>query len=479
MRILRFLGTGIVGLALMAIGSTPQFTSARDAVFQMAANVTSNTPAQSAVPIAAAPPDCSLVVPANPLTAAGLATPYQLFGTGANTNNCHESDPNFAAFVQAAALDPATGAVSVYDPLVVDRGTSALIPPTTPRLPAGAVVGIWFGFNGNSLALTGPGARHCVTGLRGSRFGQVSFCNADAFFDAATTAISRHQLTPPTLGTAKDGKPCPTVRDFSVVDQDQSDNVTTTYLVTANGQTAQNIPQNAAQLKGAGAATNGSDNRLLDAALDSALGCTPWAVTDLADPSGQSKATAQPLNELQASVRQAPPIALVPAMDPMVLVNGQPNLSKLNRYRVGVDQPTAASLAAAGNTDYCKNLLTVGLPRILADKPLTITGGSPMPTAASNLFNFLAMRFQNTFSDQAGFLFCQTALNVQNPVTLTTDANGVVVDAQINLHPGKPQPSPAPSGPAQSPTPTPSGMTTPTPSGVPTPSPTPTACKPV
>src|SRR5437764_8011812 len=59
------------------------------------------------------PGGCTLSVPDDPLSARGLATPYVLAGP------CHESDPNTAAFVQAVILDRATGAVSLYDPLVV------------------------------------------------------------------------------------------------------------------------------------------------------------------------------------------------------------------------------------------------------------------------------------------------------------------------------------------------------------------------
>ena len=47
-----------------------------------------------------------------------------------------------------------------------------------------------------------------------------------------------------------------------MIDQDQSDNVTSIYLVTANGQTAQFNAANAANLAGATKAVNGSDNAL-------------------------------------------------------------------------------------------------------------------------------------------------------------------------------------------------------------------------
>ena len=209
---------------------------------------------------------CTLVVPADPLTATGLATPYELLGP------CHESNPDTAAFVQGTVLDPATGAVSVYDPLVVDRGKLPAVAPTVPKLPAGAVVGLWFGFNGDNLVLRGTrtgstdslAAAECVTGLGQSHFGQFAFCHAKAFFAAATTAVSAGKLRVPPIGTAADGRPCPTVRDFSLVDADQSDNVTSTYLFLRDGTTAQNTAANEAALASMGAQIliNGSDNAL-------------------------------------------------------------------------------------------------------------------------------------------------------------------------------------------------------------------------
>src|SRR6266852_3414028 len=285
--------------------------------------------------------DCTLIVPPHPLTANGLATPYQLVATNPDNGACNEANPAQAAFVQAAVIDPATGKIAVYDPLIVDQGTQPAMAPVVPVLPRRAVVGIWFGSNGNTLTLQDTDNSlqngRCVNGIEGSIFGQVSYCNAPAFFRAANAAIRAGKLVPPPIGRAKDGLPCPTVRDFAVVDQDQSDNVTATYLVTANGQTAQMTKANAATLQNVQAQVNGSDNRLLAIALDGALGCTPWMVPDLAD-AGQM-VTALPLNELQAAARQAQPVALVPAGDPMVLLNGNININKVNLYRAGVDQP--------------------------------------------------------------------------------------------------------------------------------------------
>src|SRR6266567_6004723 len=145
---------------------------------------------------AAPNPNCTLVVPANPLSAQGLMTPYQLVATDPAAGPCNEANTAQSAFVQAAILDPATGKISIYAPLVIDQGSKPAVQPTPPPLPAKAVVGIWFGYNGNNLTLQkirrghhrthfsirGAGAGNCVNGANGSVFGQFAYCNAPAFF---------------------------------------------------------------------------------------------------------------------------------------------------------------------------------------------------------------------------------------------------------------------------------------------------------
>jgi len=378
--------------------------------------------------------DCTLIVPAQPLTAQGLATPYQLVATNPDNGECSETNAAQAAFVQAAIVDPATGKIAVYDPLVVDQDKQPAIPPVVPTLPKGGVVGIWFGFNGNNLTLknTHHSLRDgkCVNGLNDSIFGQFAYCNAPAFFQVANQAIQSGKLVPPPLGKAKDGLTCPTVRDFAVVDQDQSDNVTTTYLINGDGQTAQMNAANIAALQGVKTQANGSDNRLLAIALDGALGCTPWMAPDLANP-GQML-TALPLNELQAAAHQGAPVALVPGRDPMVLVDNNTNLHKIDTYRTGVDQPVAQrQTPTTDNTrQYCSNLLAIAPSRMQLDASLTKTRPSPDPAVANTLFTFLAQRFVTTFGENG--LNCMKLLEQPDPIKVKTDGDGVAVDATIN-----------------------------------------------
>ena len=516
--------------------------------------------------------NCTLIVPANPLSAPGLATPYQLTATNPADGPCNEANTAQSAFVQGAVLDPATGQISVYNPLVIDQGTTAAAPPVVPTLPANAVVALWFGFNGNTLSLAGadqvggtaatapaaatatpaataaaaatatpaataaaaatatPAATSAATGvtatptplttaagtgaaaevtpaattsptgaaapsasasgppqtvtpsastaasatasapaagtvtapavtgtappanqdsaaasgtpdviLQGadcvageniagqgfSSFTQVAACNAVAFFQAANTAIQNGLLTVPSPGTATDGQACLTTRNFGVIDQDQSDNVTTKYLALGNGTIAQDNAANAAALAGATPVFNGSDNALIDDFVDPALGCTPWMVSDLANP-GQT-ATALPLDELQSAAfdgsNNGGPEALVPLNDPMTLDNnGNSSTDKTNTYRSIVDMP----VLPAGETpaEYCGDMESIQGTRIQQDVNLLINGTSPMPAAASNLFTFLAMRLQQSFTN----LNCQN-FGLNNDVSTTVDGNGVVVAA--------------------------------------------------
>ena len=374
--------------------------------------------------------DCTLIVPSKPLSAQGLATPYQLVATDPANGPCNESNKAQAAFVQGAVIDTASGQISIYNPLVIDQGTQPAAAPVVPKLPANGVVALWFGFNGNNLTLQDTNgslrAGRCVNGANGSIFGQFAYCNATAFFRAANQTMQAGLLTAPPLGKAKDGKACPTTRDFSIVDQDQSDNVTTTYLITASGQVAQDTTANAAALQGQ-VQKNGSDERLLTL-VDSAVGCTPWMAPDLADPGKMLPAL--PLNELQAAVQQASPVARVPAGDPMVLTNNQPDLNKLNAYRRGVDQVPVPSLTAASTTTYCKRLVAIGPARILLDMPLTQGQPSPDPAVANSLFTFLAQRFVTSYG--ANGLNCVGLLNKPDPLTVTTDTNGVAVSVTTN-----------------------------------------------
>ncbi|MEV6116084.1 hypothetical protein AB0L59_27190 [Streptomyces sp. NPDC052109] len=435
-------------------------------------------------------PNCTLLVPDHPLTASGLATPYRLVATHPAQGPCHEADPDQSAFVEAAIVTP-TGKLTLYNPLVIDKGTRPAARTARPSVPRGSTVGIWFGFNSADLTLRASGRPDslaqgkCVNGLRGSVFGQFAYCNAPAFFRAAGAQIAKGHLRIPALGTAKDGLPCPTTRDFSVVDQDGSDNVVTHYLADAHGRIAQNNAASRAALKRAGRLTNrgdrhhrhngragsattgaprdlanGSDNLLLTQFMDPALGCKPFTAPDQSGD-GQA-ASALALDELSAAADQKAPIALVPQNDPMTLVDGRSSVAKTDAYRAGVDMPAVGAGADGDGAAFCTTLFRdpAGIRRVFKDKALFEKAPSPDPATAPNLFGFLAARANQTFTN----LHCDQLLGAADPVVLTTNADGLVTDAVLTAL-GRTPPSATPTtgtSPSASPS-TPSAGTSPAP----------------
>ena len=196
---------------------------------------TSQTAAQAATSM-----NCSLSVPANPLSAAGLATPWQL-GDGCSMANAGTE----GAFVEATILAP-SGQLSGLQPARRHRGHPAR------RGARGADHrGRLGGGDQRRLQRHQPvphWSRHRRGQLRrrprpvGHRPGVC--LQRGGLLPGRERHIANGTLTVPAAGTATDGQACETTRDFALIDQDQSDNVVSQYLITAGGQTAQNSPAN-------------------------------------------------------------------------------------------------------------------------------------------------------------------------------------------------------------------------------------------
>ena len=364
--------------------------------------------------------NCTLQVPANPLTAQGLATPWQL-GDGCSMANFGTE----GAFVEATILSP-NGQVQVYNPLVITAGTTPAVAPKAPAIARGSKVIIDIGFNGTNLALSGRGARqgNCVDALGQSLIGQVSACDAVDFYRMANRELANGTLKIAAAGMANDGQQCMTTRNFGMIDQDQSDNVITAYLLNSNGQTAQDTAANAAAMATAAKIANGSDNKLLNSFLDTATGCTPVTATDTTSAAGADGS--QALQELQARATMlANPNAtwaLVPTNDEMTLVGGQMSLDKTNVYRSLVDQPLLAAgtdpaqVAAA----YCQNMTNIQPARSQLDAAKEQAIGTPVAAVGSNLSTFMGNRLGMSFTN----LGCQ-GFGLTSPVNVTVDANQV------------------------------------------------------
>jgi hypothetical protein len=404
----------------------------------------------AAAPAAAANVNCDIIVPANPLSARGLATPYQLTGPNGETpqaSGCQMTNAaNLGAFVQATILNPRTGALSVYNPLVVTQGTTPAIAPTVPTLPPNAIVTIDLGFNGTDLFQVGATANalqqgNCVNGRAGSVFGQVSFCNGTNFFSAARRLVRAGRLAVPSAGTTTKivptagalgtGNACPTTRNFDMVDQDPSDNVTTMYLLDpVTGQTAQNTAANTANLTGAQVLFNGSDNALLDGFIDPLLGCTPFMAPDLGN--NGRPATSQALDELLAARNQPRIAALVPENDEMALNNGQLDPVKTNLYRSQIGQAPISfrTNRTSSPAMFCQNLVNIQTPFLAANQNLLATGTSPVPAVGDTLLTFMANRLLMSFTN----LGCQN-FGLTNPVTVVLNGAGAATQATFNTTP--------------------------------------------
>jgi hypothetical protein len=257
--------------------------------------------------------------------------------------------------------------------------------------------------------------------------GQVSACDAVPFYTMANEEISKGTLRIPPLGTAEDGEACETTRDFALIDQDQSDNVYSNYLLENDGQTAQATPANQAAMANATLISNGSDNALLGDFVDPANGCQPLAKSDRTSLKGSQGA--QALDEISARVDQKSPVAVVPTNDEMVLVDGAYSIAKDNAYRSIVDQPLLASntnpyeVAAA----YCMNMANIAPAHNQLDMGRDENFDTPVPATGDNLATFLGNRLSMSFVN----LGC-SSFGLTNPVNVTLDGNGVAVAVSYN-----------------------------------------------
>jgi hypothetical protein len=273
--------------------------------------------------------------------------------------------------IRATILDPATGALSVYDPPVITRGNKPAVRPAVPRLPRNAIVTIDFGSNGTKLTPVGatPGALaqgHCV-----SRPGPTSSCNGTAFFQAALTLMRQGRLPVPSEGTSATmvatggrlgtGRNCPNVRNFEVAGPDEA-------------------------------------GSLVDDFIDPAFGCKPFTAPDLGNKN--AAATSRALDEL---------------------------LAARNEPRVSAQLPPAGQPGLAA---YCQHLVNLQAPFLAANQSVLATAAAPVPAAGTNLFTFLASRLSTSF----GGLGCRR-FGLSNPVTLVRNQAGAATSARFDTTP--------------------------------------------
>jgi hypothetical protein len=386
-----------------SLGASPKPTQAPAVTAQ---------PQASAGAVSSAPASCGIIVPASPLSARGLATPYQLTGpsgTSAAASGCTPSAPAArAGLVRATILDPATGALAVYTPVVVTKGARPATAPPVPQLPPGAIVTIDFGSGVMDLVPVGATAGalaqgHCVSGP-GPVASAISSCNGAAFFTAALPLLRAGRLQVPAAGTSANmvatggrtgtGRACPVVRNFEVAGQGQD----------------------------AGA--------LVDGFLDPAFGCKPFTAPDLAH--GNAPATSLALDELLAARHEPKAAALVPENAMARDASGRLDPARTNAYRAELGQPaiSAATDIYDSPAAYCQNMVNTQTPFLAANQDVLAAAPAPVPAAGSNLLTYLASRLSTAF----GRLGCRQ-FGLADPVTLVRDAAGTARSATFDTTP--------------------------------------------
>jgi hypothetical protein len=297
-------------------------------------------------------------------------------------------------------VNSVTGELFVYDPLVITQGATVVSQPAPVNFDmATSVVGIWLGSNSNFLTLAnsvGITNGRCITGPNGSPFGQFAWCNADQFWITVNSLVAKGIIQLPGLGTAFDGLPCPTLRDFFIVDMDPDDGVQALYLLTTQNQVIQKTTANMKNFAIASTLANDGDNRLISVFVNPAIGCQTLVLPNAADPG--TFAPALPMNILHAMFFQQAPVSLTPNNDPMTTTNALPDLNKLNLYRLGVNQPQAQVLGAADNDPilFCRNYAAVAAQRFVSLNANLKAFASPAPGFA-NLFAFMKNRAMTTY----------------------------------------------------------------------------------
>ena len=85
--------------------------------------------------------------------------------------NCNQYYEFQNTFVEAVIYDSTLLQLSAYHPLVIDsipfvpRTNPQLVAPASVVIPTGAVVGIWFGTNANTLTLLDNGEGSLAEGI--------------------------------------------------------------------------------------------------------------------------------------------------------------------------------------------------------------------------------------------------------------------------------------------------------------------------
>ena len=309
------------------------------------------------------------------------------------------SNPNLQAFVEADIINPRTGSIKVYNPLVITEGTQP--PPAgAARVPRGDVVAIMFGFNGGNLLLTGTEKRCSrTTASTASRvlLSQVAYCNSPAFYRAANRDIARGVLKIPPLATGDDGQPCPLPATSPWWTRPRRQHGRRLPADRENGRPPRTGQGDAAALsEGPRRSTTAATTRWSQV-MDPALGCARYRLHDKTAPARCRLRQVTPTNCCATAARTTP-VALVPLNDPMTQVNGHNNRARPTRSRYELDQ---ALIGQGGELaeDYCEDMMQIGIQRVQQDSGKSPTSRPSCRTRATTCSRFMAAPASASFEN--------------------------------------------------------------------------------
>ena len=93
-----------------------------------------------------------------------------------------------------------------------------------------------------------------------------------------------------------------------------------------------------------------------------------------------------------------------------------------------MDQPPAQSYNDTDTARYCRQILRTAPNRLLANKTALTNFTSPDTGMATNLYTFMGQRIVATYQ----ILQCQNLINHADPISVTTNAQGVTTSVSIN-----------------------------------------------
>ena len=121
-------------------------------------------------------------------------------------------------------------------------------------------------------------------------------------------------------------------------------------------------------------------------------------------------------------------IALIPSGDPMCLLNGEPNLEKLNAYRHGVFQPVVNQIDPDDNKKYCNSMLRIAIQFLVLHRNELKNSKAPGKDT-TNLLNFLINRFINSW----GILNCEVLTGNILHLKVIINNDGIVIDNNLDM----------------------------------------------